>query len=63
METLVIKIASKTKKQLIEELSELQRRVLSMERSNKKLKNDKNALKQSAKRIRLIFDNAQEGIY
>ena len=58
-----MKDESKTNKQLLEELSELQGRILSRERSNKKLNKDKDALKQSEKQFRLIFENSPEGIY
>jgi PAS domain-containing protein len=50
-------------KQLLEELAGMRQRISSLERSNKKHKKDKDALKQSKKRFRLIFENAPEGIY
>jgi PAS domain S-box-containing protein len=53
----------KTRQQLLEELSKLERRVLSLERANKKLKKDKIELEKDAKRLRLIFDNAPVGVY
>ncbi len=53
----------KTRQQLLEELSILQRRILGLERANKKLKKDKTELEQDAKRLHLIFDNAPVGIY
>ena len=53
----------KTRQQLLEELSILERRILGLERANKKLKKDKTELEQDAKRLHLIFDNAPVGIY
>lgn len=58
-----MKDESKTQKQLLEELAVMQRRILSLERSNKKHEKDEDELKQSEKQFRLIFENSPEGIY
>jgi len=48
---------------LLKELNELRRRVLSLEKSNRRLKRDIEAYMQRGERFRQIFDNAPEGIY
>lgn len=58
-----MKDGCKTRQQLLDELSKLEQRILSLERVNKKLKKDKTGLEQDSKRLRLIFDNAPVGVY
>ena len=55
-----MKEKQKTKKQLLEEASELQRRMARLERSNTRLRKDRNALKESEHRFQLIAENIQE---
>jgi two-component system cell cycle sensor histidine kinase/response regulator CckA len=58
--SLFMKEKQKTKKQLPEEASELQRRIARLEKSNTMLRKDRNALKESEHRFQLIAENIQE---
>jgi PAS domain S-box-containing protein len=55
-----MKEKQKTKKQFLEEATELQRNIARLEKSNTMLRKDRNALKEIEQRFQLIAENIQE---
>ncbi|UCD58550.1 MAG: PAS domain S-box protein, partial [Candidatus Hydrogenedentota bacterium] len=58
-----MKDENKTKRQLMDELVELHRRIAELEVSEAKLKRTKEALRETEKRYRTLLDNSLAGIY